>query len=222
MITSACYLEANLLHTSRKLTPFAITLLQLLCASKKVNPHQSATSSLFLQTTRGGGTRRKPTIGIEQLPVCPCGGTLFLPRLPELRGEPRGACPACPEPRTERRLRRVEQHLGFLSSREERRRNCSSTNCFRINTCRSVSKQMTFNSLYNKHLCKNGEGRVGFPSFHNHPHCPGCGALRLCSLSFSVCRPCLLNGSRSKQRSARRRESTECAEPPHPGQCGWL
>src|ERR1700674_73169 len=60
--------------------------------------------------------------------------------------------------RSERKLRWVAIHHGFLSSEKERRRNCSSTNCFRINTCKSVSKQMTLTPFRINTYEKQGGG----------------------------------------------------------------
>src|SRR5260370_2022106 len=49
-------------------------------------------------------------------------------------------------------------HPGLLSSEKEQRRNCSSITTFRINTCKSVSKQMTLTSFRMNTYEKRGEG----------------------------------------------------------------
>ena len=55
----------------------------------------------------------------------------------------------------------LRDYLGFLSSEKQRRRNCSSANCFRINTCKSVSKQMTLTPFTINTYAKTGGGCVG-------------------------------------------------------------
>src|SRR5712691_3033359 len=49
-------------------------------------------------------------------------------------------------------------HLELLSSEKERRQNCSSITSFRINTCKSVSKQSTLTTFRMNTYAKRGEG----------------------------------------------------------------
>ncbi len=158
---------------------------------KSQPPSNQQLPASFCKTPGVGVPRRKPTIGIDATSSLPAAaGLFFYPACLELRGEPRGARPACPEPRTERRLRRVATHLGFLSSEKERRRNGFSTNCFRINTCRSVSKQMTLTPFTINTYEKHREGRgLAFPFFSQPSALPrGAGALRtLCSALGALC-----------------------------------
>ena len=110
---------------------------------------------------------------------------------------------------------------GFLSSENERRRNCSSTNCFRINTCKSVSKQMTLTPFtINTYAKTRGEGRP-FSSFRNHPHRPGAWGARVLCAPISV--PSVLNpflgGPNCRLRDPRGMGENLVLRVPHP--CGF-